>query len=217
MDRAICHLGIRVAAALGVGPAPQKYYRDHATQSSHKSGELLQKAALSKVITLEDDEDEDEMRMSLWRKKMGISTCRHVEVSLRQIRQFHVSDQIDLFRSDQDQITQGRIRKIQIRSDLIASAPRLRLRGCSSVSESCGVRTLARAMILWNRIQLFKTWVDSHVNADLGIEKWSIVVGASFAIGLKFAGTAAAQAHGTLNLLNCILSSVRTLRHRAAV
>ncbi|SGY12214.1 BQ5605_C011g06428 [Microbotryum silenes-dioicae] len=61
------------------------------------------------------------------------------------------------------------------------------------------VRTpVARAMILWNRIQLFKTWVDSHGDADLGIEKWSIVVGASFAIGLKFAGTAAAQAHGTL-------------------
>ncbi|SCZ99762.1 BZ3501_MvSof-1269-A2-R1_Chr12-2g03464 [Microbotryum saponariae] len=209
MDRAICHLGIRVAAALGVGPAPQKYYRDHATQSSHKSGELLQKAALSKVITLEDDEDEDEMRMSLWRKKMGISTCRHVEVSLRQIRQFHVSDQIDLFSAT--------TLLPVARDDDSASAPRLRLRGCSSVSESCGVRTLARAMILWNRIQLFKTWVDSHVNADLGIEKWSIVVGASFAIGLKFAGTAAAQAHGTLNLLNCILSSVRTLRHRAAV
>ncbi|SCZ94310.1 BZ3500_MvSof-1268-A1-R1_Chr12-2g03813 [Microbotryum saponariae] len=40
------HLPSGIAAALGVGPAPQKYYRvDHATQSSHRSGELLQKTA----------------------------------------------------------------------------------------------------------------------------------------------------------------------------
>ncbi|SCZ94668.1 BZ3500_MvSof-1268-A1-R1_Chr12-3g04033 [Microbotryum saponariae] len=78
------------------------------------------------------------------------------------------------------------------------------------------VRTLARAMILWNRIQLSKTWVESHVpmfisqavetakqkgvaaDADLEIARWSIIAGACFAIGLKFAGTAAAEAHGTL-------------------
>ncbi|SCV73235.1 BQ2448_7160 [Microbotryum intermedium] len=78
------------------------------------------------------------------------------------------------------------------------------------------VRTLARAMILWNRVQLSKTWVESHVpmfisqaveaskqkgvavDADLEIARWSIIAGACFAIGLKFAGTAAAEAHGTL-------------------
>ncbi|SGY62718.1 BQ5605_C007g04726 [Microbotryum silenes-dioicae] len=69
-----------------------------------------------KAITLEDDEDEDEDE---WRKKMRMSTCRHVEVFMCRIRQFHVSDQIDLLRSDQDQINQVRIRKIQIRSDQI--------------------------------------------------------------------------------------------------
>ncbi|SGY70258.1 BQ5605_C004g03130 [Microbotryum silenes-dioicae] len=78
-----------------------------------EAGSSSKKRRLSKVITLEDDEDEDEDE---WRKKMRISTCRHVEVFMCQIRQFYVSDRFDLLRLDQDQ---GRIRKIQTRSDLI--------------------------------------------------------------------------------------------------
>ncbi|SGY39118.1 BQ5605_C003g02148 [Microbotryum silenes-dioicae] len=48
----------------------------------------------SKVITLEDDENKDEDEVV--EEKMGISTCRHVEVFMRQIRQLHVSDQIKI-------------------------------------------------------------------------------------------------------------------------
>ncbi|SGZ29729.1 BQ5605_C050g12490 [Microbotryum silenes-dioicae] len=58
-----------------------------------EAGSSSRKRRLSKVhvITLEDGEDEDEDRLC-W-KKMRISTCRHVEVFMCQIRRFHVSDQ----------------------------------------------------------------------------------------------------------------------------
>ncbi|KAK4701396.1 anaphase-promoting complex subunit 1, partial [Phenoliferia sp. Uapishka_3] len=77
------------------------------------------------------------------------------------------------------------------------------------------LRTLARSMILWSSISSSKIWVESHIPAfitdafkspqagikpdgDLDIARWNIVAGACFAMGLKFAGTAAAEAHSTL-------------------
>ena len=75
------------------------------------------------------------------------------------------------------------------------------------------LRTLARAMILWSSVASSKQWVESHIpqfitdafrnpaakiDGDLDIARWNIIAGACFAIGLKFAGTAAAEAHSTL-------------------
>ncbi|KAL8291339.1 hypothetical protein RQP46_002317 [Phenoliferia psychrophenolica] len=75
------------------------------------------------------------------------------------------------------------------------------------------LRTLARSMILWSTVASSKTWVESHIPAfivdafkaptgkmdgDLDIARWNIIAGACFGMGLKFAGTAAAEAHSTL-------------------
>ncbi|ORY54085.1 hypothetical protein BCR35DRAFT_310470 [Leucosporidium creatinivorum] len=78
------------------------------------------------------------------------------------------------------------------------------------------LRTLARSIIRWETIQSSKAWVEGHVprfivesleakaskgqglDADLDVARWNIIAGACFAIGLKFAGTATAEAHGTL-------------------
>ncbi|GAA5839235.1 hypothetical protein JCM9279_002636 [Rhodotorula babjevae] len=75
------------------------------------------------------------------------------------------------------------------------------------------LRTLARNLILWKGIAKSKEWVEGQVPAflstalaqagkaadpDLEVARWSIVAGACFAIGFKYAGTAAAEAHATL-------------------
>lgn len=77
------------------------------------------------------------------------------------------------------------------------------------------LRTLARSMIMWESVALSRAWVESHVpafisaallskgptkgiDADMDIARWNIIAGACFAMGLKFAGTAAAEAHATL-------------------
>ncbi|GAA6053253.1 hypothetical protein JCM3770_002679 [Rhodotorula araucariae] len=74
------------------------------------------------------------------------------------------------------------------------------------------LRTLARNLIIYSRIDTSKEWVEAQVppflaaalgtgksvDPDLDIARWSIIAGACFAIGFKFAGTAAAEAHATL-------------------
>ncbi|GAA5863440.1 hypothetical protein JCM8547_006981 [Rhodosporidiobolus lusitaniae] len=78
------------------------------------------------------------------------------------------------------------------------------------------LRTIARSLILWSDIQKSKDWVEAQLPAflrdaaneaakkgkamdgDLEVARWSIVAGACFAVGLRFAGTAAAEAHATL-------------------
>ncbi|KPV72071.1 uncharacterized protein RHOBADRAFT_1384, partial [Rhodotorula graminis WP1] len=75
------------------------------------------------------------------------------------------------------------------------------------------LRTLARNLVLWKGVAKSKEWVENQVPAflatalaqagktadpDLEIARWSIVAGACFAIGFKYAGTAAAEAHATL-------------------
>jgi len=75
------------------------------------------------------------------------------------------------------------------------------------------LRTLARNLVLWKGVAKSKEWVESQVPAflstalaqagkaadpDLEVARWSIVAGACFAIGFKYAGTAAAEAHATL-------------------
>lgn len=74
------------------------------------------------------------------------------------------------------------------------------------------LRTICRNLILWDQVAKSKEWVESQLppfvadatangatlDADFDIARWSIVAGACFAMGLKFAGTAAADAHATL-------------------
>lgn len=75
------------------------------------------------------------------------------------------------------------------------------------------LRTLARNLIMWSRIDKSKEWVEAQVpaflsaavadagkavNPDLEMARWSIIAGACFAVGFKYAGTAAAEAHATL-------------------
>lgn len=77
------------------------------------------------------------------------------------------------------------------------------------------LRTLSRSIIMWDTILASKPWVESHipkfildavvlqektriVDGELDIARWNIIAGACFAMGLKFAGTAAAEAHATL-------------------
>ncbi|GAA5920093.1 hypothetical protein JCM1841_004092 [Sporobolomyces salmonicolor] len=73
------------------------------------------------------------------------------------------------------------------------------------------LRTLARALILWTGIKASKEWVEKQlpvfvaeavagktVDGDVDVARWSIVAGACFAVGFKFAGTATAEAHATL-------------------
>lgn len=78
------------------------------------------------------------------------------------------------------------------------------------------LRTLAKSLIMWDTVQSSKAWVESHVptfiqtalerssktgkpiDGDFDIARWNVVAGACFGLGLKFAGTAAAEAHGTL-------------------
>ncbi|SGY43309.1 BQ5605_C001g00012 [Microbotryum silenes-dioicae] len=67
-----------------------------------------------KVITLEDDEDEDDDE---WRKKMSISTCRHVEVCMSKLGNF--MSRIKLICSDQIKIRSIKAESEKSRSDLI--------------------------------------------------------------------------------------------------
>ncbi|KAI5477699.1 anaphase promoting complex subunit 1 [Pseudohyphozyma bogoriensis] len=80
------------------------------------------------------------------------------------------------------------------------------------------LRTLARSLVMWEGISPSKAWVESHVPAfitealggastgsssrtfdgDLDVARWNIIAGACFAMGLKFAGTAVAEAHASL-------------------
>lgn len=75
------------------------------------------------------------------------------------------------------------------------------------------LRTICRNLILWDQVAKSKEWVESQLppflggeaaanvktpDADYDIARWSIAAGACFAMGLKFAGTAAADAHATL-------------------
>ncbi|GAA5888864.1 hypothetical protein JCM5296_005019 [Sporobolomyces johnsonii] len=73
------------------------------------------------------------------------------------------------------------------------------------------LRTLARALIMWTGIKASKEWVEKQlpafvaeavagktVDGDVDVARWSIVAGACFAVGFKFAGTATAEAHATL-------------------
>ncbi|BGP35109.1 Anaphase-promoting complex subunit 1 [Rhodotorula toruloides] len=75
------------------------------------------------------------------------------------------------------------------------------------------LRTICRNLILWDQVAKSKDWVESQLppflgseaaanaktpDADQDIARWSIAAGACFAMGLKFAGTAAADAHATL-------------------
>lgn len=78
------------------------------------------------------------------------------------------------------------------------------------------LRTLARSIIMWETITPSKVWVESHIprfmatalaarpgstkglDAELDVARWNIISGACFAIGLKHAGTATAEAHATL-------------------
>ncbi|SGY20247.1 BQ5605_C017g08549 [Microbotryum silenes-dioicae] len=71
MERAICHLASPPRHWVSA-PRHRNTTGDHATQSSHGSGELFQKAA---VITLEARmmRMRMRMRMRLWRKMMRIS------------------------------------------------------------------------------------------------------------------------------------------------
>ncbi|GEM12547.1 anaphase promoting complex subunit 1 [Rhodotorula toruloides] len=75
------------------------------------------------------------------------------------------------------------------------------------------LRTICRNLILWDQVGRSKEWVESQLppflsseaaanvkmpDADIDIARWSIAAGACFAMGLKFAGTAGADAHATL-------------------
>ncbi|GAA5951186.1 hypothetical protein JCM10213_003604 [Rhodosporidiobolus nylandii] len=78
------------------------------------------------------------------------------------------------------------------------------------------LRTTARGLIMWDDVRKSKEWVEAQLPAflrdaadaaqkmgrpmegDEEVARWSIVAGACFAVGLKFAGTAAAEAHATL-------------------
>lgn len=75
------------------------------------------------------------------------------------------------------------------------------------------LRTMARSIIMWDDTRSSRAWVESQVPqfmseaveakpgrqiADIETGRWNIIAGACFAIGLKFAGTATAEAHGTL-------------------
>ncbi|SCZ89768.1 BZ3500_MvSof-1268-A1-R1_Chr1-3g01566 [Microbotryum saponariae] len=97
------HLPSGIAAALGImRPNPVI-----------EAGSSSKKRRLSKVITLEDGENEDEDE-----EKMRISTCRHIEVFMCQIRQFHVSDQIKI-RSIKAESEKSRSDQIRSDGDLI--------------------------------------------------------------------------------------------------
>ncbi|KAK4050008.1 Anaphase-promoting complex subunit 1 [Microbotryomycetes sp. JL201] len=75
------------------------------------------------------------------------------------------------------------------------------------------LRTLARSLIMWDAVKPSKQWVDSCLpvfirdaterngkptHSDIEIAKWNILSGACLAIGFRFAGSAAAEAHSTL-------------------
>ncbi|GAA5990620.1 hypothetical protein JCM11641_007058 [Rhodosporidiobolus odoratus] len=74
------------------------------------------------------------------------------------------------------------------------------------------VRTVARNLIMWNGVEKGRDWVERQLpeflrekegsrrdgDGDEDIARWAIIAGACFAIGLKHAGTATADAHGTL-------------------
>ncbi|KAM0786166.1 hypothetical protein ACM66B_006973 [Microbotryomycetes sp. NB124-2] len=76
------------------------------------------------------------------------------------------------------------------------------------------LRTLARFLVLWDVVNPSRQWVDSclpafireasengndkSVSSDLEVARWNMLSGACLAIGFKFAGSAAAEAHSTL-------------------
>ncbi|GAA6064503.1 hypothetical protein JCM10212_001811 [Sporobolomyces blumeae] len=79
------------------------------------------------------------------------------------------------------------------------------------------LRTLAGSLVMWNDIAASKEWIESRLpkfivdaaarqqadptkpmDPDWEIARWSLIAGACFAIGFKYAGTATAEAHATL-------------------
>ncbi|GAA5931103.1 anaphase promoting complex subunit 1 [Sporobolomyces koalae] len=80
------------------------------------------------------------------------------------------------------------------------------------------LRSLARSLVMWNSVTPTKEWIESTlpafladidpisgtrsnlktVDPELHVARWSIIAGACFAAGFKFAGTATAEAHATL-------------------
>lgn len=100
--------------------------------------------------------------------------------------------------ADMLEIPQAADRLDHVRSDLIA------------------LRTMCRQLIMWDSISCKREWVESVVPAfiqtaiavkvktgqampyDYELAYWNTVTGACMAIGLKYAGTAKEDAHGTL-------------------
>ncbi|GAA5827754.1 hypothetical protein JCM11251_007657 [Rhodosporidiobolus azoricus] len=78
------------------------------------------------------------------------------------------------------------------------------------------LRTVARSLIMWEETNKGKDWVEGclptflreaadvatktgrPMDGDFEVARWSIVAGACYAIGMRYAGTAAAEAHATL-------------------
>ncbi|GJN93756.1 hypothetical protein Rhopal_006813-T1 [Rhodotorula paludigena] len=75
------------------------------------------------------------------------------------------------------------------------------------------LRVIGRNLVRWKKIAKTKEWVEAEVppflneavrdgkapiDPDLEIARWTIIAGACFAMSLKYAGTAAAEAHATL-------------------
>ncbi|GAA5959418.1 hypothetical protein JCM3765_006597 [Sporobolomyces pararoseus] len=73
------------------------------------------------------------------------------------------------------------------------------------------LRSLSRGLVMWNSVTPSKEWIESGLppflavvdpskpmDSDLEVARWSVIAGACFAVGFKFAGTATAEAHATL-------------------
>ncbi|GAA6008355.1 hypothetical protein JCM11491_004446 [Sporobolomyces phaffii] len=70
------------------------------------------------------------------------------------------------------------------------------------------LRQLGRYLVLWDSVTPTKDWIESTVPAflatahsldpDSEVARWSLIAGACFAVGFKYAGTATAEAHATL-------------------
>ena len=79
------------------------------------------------------------------------------------------------------------------------------------------LRSLCQSLVMWNSITPSKEWIESglpkflvdaaavqaldpnkQMDPEWEVARWSIIAGACFAVGFKFAGTATAEAHATL-------------------
>lgn len=73
------------------------------------------------------------------------------------------------------------------------------------------LRSLGRGLVMWNSVTTSKEWIESSLppflavvdpnkpmDSELEVARWSVIAGACFAVGFKFAGTATAEAHATL-------------------